>query len=133
MADPGSFFENLRSGVPAPPVDRDDLKRAWELVSRFRAEHSSCQNEAGATPGSETFGIDSRLLAEHLSPGANLAAVMFRCGFLQLLIQQGLLAPWLHGEKLDEFLFEVFATYPIHIGEFDEASLLRHIRENSRG
>ena len=133
MADPPSFYEDLRSGVPGPPVDPDDLKRVWEFVSTVRAELASRQSGTGATSGFETFGIDHDLLAKQCSSGANVAAVMFRCQFLEGFIQLGLLAPWLHGENPDEFLFRIFATYPVHIGEFDNASLLQHIQENSRG
>jgi hypothetical protein len=133
VAGSHSFYENLRSGVPAPPVDPDDLKRVWEFVRTVRARLSSRQSETGATAGFEPFGIDSDLLVKHCSPGANVAAVMFRCQVMQLLVQQGLLAPWLHGENPDEFLFQVFATYPVHIGEFDTVSLLEHVRRARRG
>ena len=128
MASPRSFYENLRSGVPAPPVDADDLKRVWEFVKAVRR-----RGETDAVRHGGSVGIQADLLAEHCSPGANVPAVMFRCQFLQLVVEQGLLAPWLHGGEPDEFLFQVFAAYPVHVGEFDTASLLRHIRENSPG
>jgi len=133
VASPPSFYGNLRSGTPPPPVDPEDLKRVWEFVQAVQASHSSREGKTGAPLRAESIGIATGLLAEHCSPGADVAAVMFRCQFLGLLIQQGLLAPWLHGEKPDEFLFKVFATYPVHVGEFDTASLLQHIREKSRG
>ena len=133
MADPPSFLQNLRNGDPAPPVDPDDLKRVWEIVRTVRGKLASPQSETRAASGLAPFGIDRDLLATHCSPGANVASVMFRYQFLQGFIQLGLLAPWVHGEHPDEFLFQVFATYPVHIGEFDNASLLQHIRESSRG
>ena len=76
-----------------------------------------------------SFGIASDLLARHCSPGADVPAVMFRCQFFLLLVQQGLLAPWLDGDKPSEFLFKVFAAYPVHVGKFDTETLLQHIRE----
>jgi len=132
MPDPSSFHENLRSGVPAPPVDVNDLKRVWEFIGTVRAKLASRQNEAGAASGPQPFGIDRDLLAKHCSAGANVHAVMFRCQFMQMLIQQGLLAPWLRGGNPDELLFQVFATYPVHIGEFDTGALLEYIRRTVR-
>jgi hypothetical protein len=131
MGGPPLFYKNLRSGVPAPQVDPSDLKSLWEFVSAFHKSNSSRPTETGPRCG-ESVGIDSELLTRHCSPGANVPAVMFRCQFLMLLIQQGLLAPWLEGEEPSECLFQVLATYPVHVGEFDTASLLQHIRERSR-
>ena len=129
MAGPPSFYENLRQGVSAPQVDPDDLRRVWEFLKTVRARLPAGQSSTGAAPASSNFGIDSRLLAEHCSPGADVAAVMFRCQFMQLLVQQGALARWVHGETPDPFLFQVFAVYPVHVGEFDTASLLQHLSE----
>ena len=129
MESPHSFHGNPRDGVPAPSVDPGDLKRLWEFVRTVRTERASRQSAAGTG----SIGIDSRLVAQQCSPGANGAGVMFRCQFLQMFIQMGLLAPWLHGGNPDEFLFQVFATYPVHIGQFDSDALLQHIRESSGG
>ena len=129
MANRPSLYNNLRSGIPVPQIDPDDLKRVWEFLRTVQATFSSRQGEKAGAPA-ESFGIQSDLLAEHCSPGANVPAVMFRCQFLQLLVQKGLLAPWLQGGEPDEFLFGVFAAYPVHVGEFDTDALLRHIREN---
>ena len=123
MGCPPSFYENLRSGVPAPQVDPNDLKSLWEFVKTVQKE---------LPRPSESFGIDSDLLAEHCSPGADIPAVMFRCSFFMLFMKQGLLAPWLDGDKPFEFLFQVFATYPVHVGKFDTETLLQHIREKDR-
>ena len=129
MVGPASFRENLRSGVPAPPVDVNDLKRAWEFIGTVRAKLSARQNERGAASGLQPIGIDRDLLVKHCRAGANVPALMLRCQFMQMFVQQGLLAPWLHGENPDELLFQVFATYPVHIGEFDTAALVEHIRQ----
>ena len=119
MGCPPSFYENLRSGIPAPPVDPNDSKSLWEFV------------RTGLRPA-ESVGFAHDLLAEHCSPGADVPAVMFRCSFFMLFMKQGLLAPWLDGDKPSEFLFQVFATYPVHVGKFDTETLLQHIREKER-
>jgi len=129
MASPHSFYGNLRDGVPAPPVDPGDLKRLWEFARTVRTKHASRQS----VEGTGSIGIEPRLVAQQCSPGVNVAAVMFRCQFLQMFIQLGSLAPWLHGENPDEFLFQIFATYPVHTGQFDSDALLHHIRERSGG
>jgi hypothetical protein len=38
---------------------------------------------------------------------------------LQMLVEQGLLAPGRHGEKIEEFLFPIFATFPFRFADFD--------------
>lgn len=119
MGGDPSFYGNLRSGVPAPDVDPGDLKSLWEFV------------RTGLRPA-ESIGFAHDLLAKHCSPGANVPAVMFRCQFIMLLMKQGLLAPWLDGDRPYEFLFQVFATYPVHVGEFDTENLLQHIRDKGR-
>lgn len=57
---------------------------------------------------------------------------MFRCLFLQLLIQEGLLATWVAGENPLQLLFQVLANYPVRVGEFDSDALLKHLRDQSR-
>ena len=101
------------SNDPPPRVNPDDLKRVWLLQKTVRSS------------------IQADIFAEHCSPGADVKAVWFRSSFLHLLVRQGLLAPWLDGDNPAEFLFEVFATYPVHLGDFDPKALLQHIREKS--
>ena len=131
MGGPQSFYENLRSGVPAPQVDPNDLKSLWEFVSAVQNSSSSPPKKTDPRRG-ESVGIDSDLLAKHCSPGADVSAVMFWYQFFMLLMKQGSLAPWLDGDKPSEFLFQVFATYPVHVGEFDTEPLLQHIQEKGR-
>jgi len=119
MASPPSFYGNLGSGAPAPQVDPGDLKSLWEFV------------RTGLRPA-ESVGFAHDLLAKHCIPGANVVAVMFRCQFFVLLMHQGLLAPWLDGDKPSEFLFQVFATYPVQVGKLDTETLLQQIQEQRR-
>jgi hypothetical protein len=126
-----SIYENLGSGIPAPQADPSDLKSLWDFVSSVQNSNSSRPNETGPRPA-ESVGFAHDVLAEHCSPGADVPAVMFRCSFFMLFMKQGLLAPWLDGDKPSEFLFQVFATYPVHVGKFDTETLLQHIREKDR-
>jgi hypothetical protein len=99
-------------GEPPPQVDPDDLKRVWRR-----------QREFAILPS-----IRAAAFAKDLSPSADVKAVWFRASFLHMLIRQGLLAPWVGGDEPAGILFEVFATYPVHLGDFDTEPLLRHIR-----
>lgn len=84
-------------------------------------------------PGQPAGGVDGDLIAEHCSVGANVEAVFFRHAIMQMLARQGLLAPWQHGEEIEDFVFQVFATYPFHLGssetKLDVEALLQHIRD----
>lgn len=131
MSDPGSFFQSLRSGAPAPPVDPQDLKRAWEFQRSVLANAPPPPAERNGARGEQSIGVSVDALAKHCSPGANVGAIGFRCWMLDLLLKQGLLTPWQHREEIDDILFEVFATYPLHVSELNFESLLQHIREKS--
>jgi hypothetical protein len=51
MGSPPSFYEHVRSGVPAPQVDPNDLKSLWEFVSTVQNSNSSGPNETGRRRG----------------------------------------------------------------------------------
>lgn len=131
MSDPVSFLQSLNGGAIAPAVNPEDLKRLWKFVESTRANLASRQGTNAAPPSNSTFGIQADLLAAQCSPGANTGAVMFRCSFLGMCAQQGLLAAWQHGKELDEFVFQVFADYPLHMGKFDLEALLQYLREQA--
>ncbi len=132
MADPLSFYKNLSSGVPLPQVNPDDLKRVWELFRSVQATLSRRRGDTAASGPAEPFGIQQDIVAQHCSPGADVPATVLRCQFLGVLLQQGVLAPWLDGENPCELLFREFATYPVHLGEFDMGPLLQHLQEKSQ-
>jgi len=95
---PGPFQEILKGG-PIPPVDAGDLKSMWGLY------HDPVRH-AGA--------IGFRVLEAVCSPGANVTAVWGRLSMLSMLIMNGqVLAPWQHGEDLDDLVFRVAATFPM--------------------
>jgi hypothetical protein len=86
-------------GGPIPPVDAKDLKLTWELYRDV---------------GKHAGGIDSRVLEEVCSPGANVFAVWSRLSMLSmLLLKSKILTPWHHGEELDDVVFRVGATFPM--------------------
>lgn len=96
---PGPFQE-IAKGGPIPPVGAEDLKRMWELYRDTRS--------AGA--------ISFEILEAVCSPGANVSAVWGRFSMLTMLRLTGqLLAPWQHGEDLDDLVFRVAATFPMEL------------------
>lgn len=101
MADASiPHFKTYAEGEPIPPVDPEDIKRKWE----FERTHSR-------------VGIDGWKLLQDLqaalSPGADIPAVSHRCEMIRTLTHFNLLAPWQHGEELDETAFRIAATFPI--------------------
>jgi hypothetical protein len=135
VSDPRLMYESLCSGAPAPPVEPEDVKRVWQFIRTTQQKQANARGprEAGGSSAEGAVSIQDNLVAEHCSPGANASAVFFRCQMLALLMKQRLLAPWQHGEEIDDFLFQVFASYPLHVGNFDVEALLQHIRENGQG
>ena len=83
-------FRTYAEGESIPPVDPEDIKALWKIRARW--------------------GTDPELAA--LSPGADFSAVSHRRGIVWTLINLELLAPWRHGEELDDAVFRVAATFP---------------------
>lgn len=67
--------------APVPAVDPEDMRSVWTLFESIWKQ----EKRDGAT------GIDTRLLAEHCSPGANVMAISSRVALVKALEQQGLL------------------------------------------
>jgi hypothetical protein len=96
---PGPFQEILK-GAPIPPVDAEDLKRMWDCYREVE------KRGAGA--------MSFRVLEEVCSLGANVGAVWSRNSMLSMvLLCSEFLAPWQHGEELDDVVFHVAATFPM--------------------
>ena len=96
-------FQEILKGGPIPPVDAEDLKRAW-----------GCYQEAQKrAKGSVAIGFS--VLAAVCSPGANISAIWNRHSMLSmLLLSPGhLLDPWRHGEEVDDAVFRIAATFPM--------------------
>jgi hypothetical protein len=131
-----SFLQSLGEGAPLPPIDPEDLKRIRDYFQTVRAKLAKAPGLQDGTPEEPRFGVQLNLIAEHCSPGANVEALFFRYSILEMLTRQGLLSPWRHGEEFDDFVFNVFASYPSHLGrsetKLDVEALPQHIREKSR-
>ena len=87
-------FKPYADGKPIPPVDPEDVKRCWHLKPPWVPGHdhqSAC------------------------SPGADVAAVSERWGMIDTLTNFKLLTPWQHGEELDDAVFRIAATFPLHV------------------
>ena len=86
-------FETYAEGEPIPPVDPEDIKRFWHVKPPWCSGNdvqSAC------------------------SPGADVAAVFRRWGMIGTLTIHKLLTPWQHGEELDDAVFRIAATLPLH-------------------
>jgi hypothetical protein len=83
-----------KEGEPIPAVDPEDLRRRWNIQPLW----------------------DSKALLEAQSQQADSAAVWRRDGMIRMLVEFNygqLLAPWHHGEELDDAVFRVAATFPM--------------------
>lgn len=101
MADADAKTDKDRD--PIPPVDPEDIKRMWEFERR--------RNKIG-TDGWKWL----QDMKAALSPGADLPAVSSRCGMVQTVAHYNrgqLLAPWQHGDELDDAVFRVAAAIPM--------------------
>jgi hypothetical protein len=79
---------------PIPPVDPEDLRRRWNIKPHWTSE---------AVLAAQSHEADS-------------AAVSRRDGMIRMLTHFNdgqLLAPWHHGEELDDAVFRVAAAFPM--------------------
>jgi len=99
MNSPESYIPAPRTykDVPlVPAVDPADLKRVWNVKPPWTA-HSH---------------------EEACSPGANVGAVVSRRHMIDTLVTFKMLGPWTHDEQLDDAVFRVAATFPLHEQQF---------------
>lgn len=89
-------FRVSNEGEPIPPVDPEDLKRRWST----RRERLTCE-AARAAQSQEA----DRVAVAHRFRMISMLAEGFNHGQL--------LAPWKHGEELDEAVFRLAATFPM--------------------
>ena len=85
-----------KEGEPIPSVDPEDLRRRWNIRPPWTSE----------------------TLQAATSREVNSSAVSRRDGLIRMLadFKDGqLLAPWRHGEELDEAVFRVAATFPMRV------------------
>jgi hypothetical protein len=84
-------FKTYAEGEAIPPVDPEDIKRFWHVKPPWR-------------PGND---VESAC-----SPGADTTAVFWRWSMIDTLTIYKLLAPWQHGEELDDAVFRIAAVFP---------------------
>ena len=114
---------------PIPTVDPGDLRGMYEFIRKTLREAAPNSTTVEA-PERHSIGIDVHLLAKECSPGANVFAAWLRSSLLEMLLQQGLLVQWLHGNDLDGRVFQAAASFPIaSIGRFDPEGFLEQLRK----
>jgi hypothetical protein len=97
MPDPESpQFRVPNEGEPIPAVDPEDLKRRWNT----RRQRLTCE----ATRAAQSQEADKVAVA-HRFRMISMLAEGFNHGQL--------LAPWKHGEELDDTVFRLAATFPM--------------------
>jgi hypothetical protein len=92
-------------GEPVPSVGTGDLKSAWNIYKDIESRH----------PGKQVaLGIN--VLQHACSATADLRAVTYRCGMLQVLerLHGALLARWKENGQLDNVVFSVAASIPMN-------------------
>jgi hypothetical protein len=95
MPDEIPQYRVSNEGEPFPPVDPEDVKRVCKIK-----------------PG------DKEAIIAERARDLNHSAVSKRCWMIRVLTGRGfnkgqLLAPWQHGEELDDAVFRLAATFPI--------------------
>jgi hypothetical protein len=110
-------------------VNPNDLRAAWTIYRDVQAREPDRQ-----------FGVDANVFQGACSPGADIAAVIYRTWMLLSLGRHTLLSTWLHDGDLDGAVFKVAATFPIHkmqVGivqhgyPFDVQEFLKQIEEDT--
>jgi hypothetical protein len=97
-------FKTYAEGELIPSVHPEDLKRTWEYDrTHSQVGSNGCQ-----------WLQDRRAVC---SLGADGDDVSKRCGMIETLTRYNrgqLLTPWQHGKDLDDAVFRIAATFPLH-------------------
>ena len=95
-------FKTYAEGELIPSVDPEDIKRTWE----YDRTHS----KMGAN------GWEWLLNRQEVcSPGADVSDVSSRCEIIETLLRLELIAPWKHGDHLNDAVFCIAATFPLTV------------------
>lgn len=87
---------------PVLSVDVADLKSVWAM-----------QNEMQASMPNKPIIIGAEFYKRACGAGADVRSVFTRISQLRMLQMLGMLAPWTHGEVVDDAVFKVAATIPM--------------------
>ena len=109
-----AFIEAAEAGATIPPVTEDDLKLLHEVSADM----------ARRRVGKDGM-VSVDLMARVCSLDANLPALWLRYTQLRLLINQGALAEWQHGEGWDDAVYRVAATIPMNGLQLDREVFLQ--------
>ena len=92
-------------GEPVPVVEMEDLKSAWNIYKDIASRH----------PG-EQVSVGISVIEHACSATADVRAVTYRCGMLQILekLAGDLLAPWKESGQLDDAVLRVAARIPMN-------------------
>ena len=71
------------------------------------------QNELQATLPGKQISIGAEFYRRACGTGADVRSVFIRVSQLRVLQMLGMLAPWTHGEVIDEAVFKTAATLPM--------------------
>jgi hypothetical protein len=129
MDAPPTFFG--KPGEPAPPVDPEDLKTAYDIFEETAREH----------PGGHV-GVGVGIFKSACKPGAEIQSVVYRAMMLQLVLKvaKEQMSPWIKNGQPDSALFREMAQLPMEwMGNeverkgfpFDPEELLRRLRGES--
>src|SRR5271154_4843777 len=87
---------------PVPSVDVADLKSIWAMQNGLQT----------SVPG-KSISIGAESYKRACSAGADVRSLFTRVSQLRVLQMLRMLAPWTHGEVLDDAVFKVAATFPM--------------------
>ena len=91
-------------GEPVPTVEMGDLKAAWNIYKDVESRH----------PGKQVA-VGINVIEHACGASADVRAVVYRCGMLQLLerLLGDLLTPWKENGQLDDAVFRLAARIPM--------------------
>ena len=93
-------FKNYAEGESIPTVDPEDIKRMHD----YERTHTKVNSIGWQW---------LQGLKEALGPAAEFSDVSSRHRMIDTLINYKLLAPWQHGEELDDSVFRIAANFPL--------------------
>ena len=127
-------FKAYKDGESIPPVDPEDIKRTWE----YDRTHSL------VGPDGWQWTRDRRAVC---NPGVDVDDVSQRCRMIERLANYDdgkLLAPWKHGDKVDDAVFRIAASFPLqylerknykmpgdYLWEFDANAFIQRLIEET--
>jgi hypothetical protein len=124
------FWPVGHPGEPVPTVDVADFKSVWAIYQDIESRHPR-----------GTVGVCSSVIEHACSPGADIRAVTYRCGMLQILemLRGELLATLKQSGQFQEAVFTVAARIPMNwMGEgvshslpFDVDAFFEEVRKDS--